>query len=63
MTWVRVKLRLEALEPGDVLEVRLRGDEPRRNLPRNARDDGHAVAPLVEHDDGSATLVITVGGT
>lgn len=62
MTWVRVKLKLEELEPGDELEVRLRGDEPRRNLPRNARDDGHTVAPLVEHEDGAATLVITVAG-
>ncbi|MDX2011330.1 MAG: sulfurtransferase TusA family protein [Myxococcaceae bacterium] len=63
MTWVRVKLALEALEPGDVLEVHLKGDEPRRNLPRNARDDGHQVEPLTEHADGSATLVITVGAS
>ena len=28
MTFVRTKLRLERMQPGDVLHVRLRGDEP-----------------------------------
>lgn len=61
MTWVRVKLRLEELTPGDTLEVRLRGDEPRRNLPRNARDEGHRVSALNELPDGTASFVIEVG--
>jgi tRNA 2-thiouridine synthesizing protein A len=61
MTWVRVKLRLEELNVGDTLEVRLRGDEPRRNLPRNARDEGHQVSGLNEQADGTATFVIEVG--
>ncbi|MCA2978158.1 MAG: sulfurtransferase TusA family protein [Myxococcaceae bacterium] len=61
MTWVRVKLKLEELSPGDRLEVRLRGDEPRRNLPRNAASEGHRVEAMTEHDDGSASLVIEVG--
>lgn len=58
MTWVRVKLRLETLEPGDTLEVLLKGDEPLRNLPRNARDEGHLVRSLDRLDDGTARLVI-----
>ena len=40
MTFVRTKLRLERMQPGDVLHVRLRGDEPLRNVPRAARDEG-----------------------
>ena len=28
MTFVRTKLRLEKIAPGEVLEVRLKGDEP-----------------------------------
>lgn len=43
MTWVRVKLALEALESGQVLEVELRGEEPLRNVPRAAELDGHAL--------------------
>jgi len=44
---VRTKLRLEALGPGELLEVLLRGDEPLRNVPRSAREEGHEVL-LVE---------------
>ncbi len=43
MTWVRVKLALEAIAPGEFLEVLLRGDEPLRNIPRSAALDGHAI--------------------
>lgn len=60
MTWVRVKLRLEALETGDTLEVLLRGAEPLRNLPRNAADEGHLVRSLDALEDGSTRLVIEV---
>ena len=62
MTWVRVKLRLETLEPGDTLEVLLKGDEPLRNLPRNARDEGHLVRSLDRLDDGTTRLVIELRG-
>lgn len=41
MTWVRVKLALEALPPGGLLTVLLRGAEPLRNVPRSAAADGH----------------------
>lgn len=43
MTWVRVKLALEALPPGEELDVLLRGEEPLRNVPRSAAGEGHAV--------------------
>ncbi len=47
MTFVRTKLKLERLQPGDVLHVRLRGDEPLRNVPRAARDEGHIILRIV----------------
>lgn len=43
MTWVRVKLALEAIGAGEVLEVWMRGDEPLRNVPRSAAGEGHEV--------------------
>ncbi|MBE2254246.1 MAG: sulfurtransferase TusA family protein [Myxococcus sp.] len=61
MTWVRVKLRLETLEAGDTLEVLLQGDEPLRNLPRNASDEGHVVRSFERLADGTTRLVIEVG--
>lgn len=47
MTFVRTKLVLERMLPGDVLHVRLRGDEPLRNVPRAARDEGHIILGIV----------------
>jgi len=44
MNWVRTKLALERLAPGDELAVRLDPGEPIESVPRSARDDGHAVA-------------------
>ena len=43
MTFVRTKLRLERMNPGETLAVRLRGEEPLRNVPRAARDEGHTI--------------------
>jgi TusA-related sulfurtransferase len=47
MTFVRTKLRLERMQSGEVLHVRLRGDEPLRNVPRAARDEGHIILGIV----------------
>jgi TusA-related sulfurtransferase len=43
MTYVRVKLALEDLPEGGLLEVVLKGAEPVKNVPRSAREDGHEV--------------------
>lgn len=43
MTFVRTKLRLERMNPGETLAVRLRGEEPLRNVPRAAREEGHTI--------------------
>jgi tRNA 2-thiouridine synthesizing protein A len=46
MTFVRVKLVLEAMRRGDVLDVLLRGEEALANVPRSSRDAGHAVLSI-----------------
>ena len=43
MTWVRTKLALERLAAGETLEVRLPPGEALENVPRSAREAGHAV--------------------
>ncbi len=43
MTFVRTRLALDALASGQVLLVLLRGDEPVRNVPRTATEQGHQV--------------------
>jgi tRNA 2-thiouridine synthesizing protein A len=57
MTFVRTKLRLERMRPGEVLSVRLRGEEPLRNVPRAARDEGHIILGIVaDGDDHIVTI-------
>ena len=58
MTYVRTKLRLEALAPGAVLQVLLRGEEPLRNVPRSAREEGHEVLSLEALPGGVHRLLL-----
>ena len=48
LTWVKTKLALERLEPGDVLEVRVAPGEALENVPRSAREAGHEVVAAGE---------------
>jgi tRNA 2-thiouridine synthesizing protein A len=43
MNWVRTRLALEELAPGDSLVVVLDEGEPLDSVPRSAREDGHDV--------------------
>jgi tRNA 2-thiouridine synthesizing protein A len=60
MTFVRTKLRLERMRPGEVLSVRLRGEEPLRNVPRAARDEGHIIMGIEKDGD---THIVTIRRT
>ncbi|GFP34277.1 sulfite reductase (ferredoxin) [Candidatus Hakubella thermalkaliphila] len=46
MNWVRTKLKLEELDPGEPLEVLLDEGEPIQNVPRSARSEGHRILNL-----------------
>jgi tRNA 2-thiouridine synthesizing protein A len=63
MTYVRTKLKLESLPAGALLEVWLKGDEPLRNVPRSARDEGHDVLALEPRGDGTHRLLIRKQGS
>lgn len=43
MNWVRTKLALERLAPGQAIRVKLDEGEPIESVPRSAREDGHEV--------------------
>lgn len=58
MTYVRTKLKLDALKAGQVLEVVLRGEEPLRNVPRSAREEGHQVLSVDPGPNGSWRVCI-----
>ncbi|WP_306309069.1 sulfurtransferase TusA family protein [Acidocella aminolytica] len=58
MTYVRTRLALDAMEEGQILLVKLKGEDPVRNVPRAAADQGHEPLDLLEQPDGSYVLVI-----
>ncbi|MGG5820673.1 sulfurtransferase TusA family protein [Falsiroseomonas sp. HW251] len=61
MTFVRVRLALDRMPTGQVLRVRLKGEEPRRNVPRTAAEQGHAVEAQEEQPDGTLLVRIRKG--
>lgn len=56
MTFVRTRLALDRMAPGQTLLVKLRGEEPLRNVPRTAQEQGHEVLSLREGADGVSLL-------
>jgi TusA-related sulfurtransferase len=61
MTFVRTRLALDRMQQGQILLVLLRGDEPRRNVPRTATEQGHAVVAAREDGNGRLMLWIRKG--
>lgn len=58
MTFVRAKLLLERMAPGETATIRLRGGEPLDNVPRAVRDHGHEVLSLTALGDDQHELLI-----
>ncbi len=61
MTFVRTRLALDRLKPGQTLLVSLRGEEPLRNVPRTAAAQGHTVLSLETGPDGISRLLLRRG--
>lgn len=64
MTWVKTRIALERLAPGERLEVLLAEGEPLENVPRTAEEEGHLVlsrAPAAAEGPGSWTVVLEKG--
>jgi tRNA 2-thiouridine synthesizing protein A len=64
MTWVKTRIALDPLAPGDALEVLLADGEPLESVPRTAELEGHRVAaraPAPEEGAGSWRVVLVKG--
>jgi tRNA 2-thiouridine synthesizing protein A len=61
MTFVRTRLALDRMAPGETLLVRLKGQEPLRNVPRTAAEQGHDVLSVDTDADGVSHLLIRRG--
>ena len=62
ITFVKVKVALEDLDDGQILQVRLNDGEPIQNVPRSLKDEGHKILSVDDNGDGTFTLLIERGG-
>ncbi len=61
MNWVRTKLTLESMAPGDTLEVWLDPGEPATSVPKSAAAEGHAIQSATPEPEGRVRVVIRKG--
>jgi tRNA 2-thiouridine synthesizing protein A len=61
MTFVLVRLALDQMKSGQILEIRLRGAEPRRNLPLTAQEQGHEVLSIGDLENEEAVILLRHG--
>ncbi len=57
MTFVRTRLALDGLQSGQILAVKLRGEEPERSVPRQSAELGHTIL-LQTKDAKGVTLLL-----
>jgi TusA-related sulfurtransferase len=50
MTFVRTKLYIERIEPGELLKIRLKGKEPLTNVPVSIKELGHEILELTPEE-------------
>ena len=60
MTFVKARLQIEKMNQGEVLQIRLLGDEPLKNVPDSLTELGHLIVALDrERPDGDRyTLLV-----
>ena len=62
ITFVKVKVALENLEDGQILEIKLNEGEPIQNVPRSLKDENHKVLEVNDNNDGTFTIFVEKGG-
>ncbi len=58
MTFVKTKIELSRLQPGDLLEVLLTEGEPLENVPRSATEQGFRVLEIIHVKDDIHKITI-----
>lgn len=60
ITFVKTKLLIERMPPGEIAEVRLNDGEPLENVPRSLAELGHEVLELTPEDEGASVFRLRV---
>jgi len=61
INYVKTKLKLELMQPDEILEVIVDDGEPIESVPRSVAADGHEVVGSFQLEDGSYRLWIRRG--
>ncbi len=51
INFVKTKLKLEMMSPGEVLEVILDSGEPIQNVPKSIKEEGHRIVEVKKEGD------------
>lgn len=62
ITFVKVKVAIEDLEDGQILELKLNQGEAIQNVPRSLKDEGHKVIRVSSNQDGTYALLVEKKG-
>ena len=61
ITFVKAKVAIEELDPGQILSVHMNDGEPVQNVPRSMKEEGHKVLKLIQNEDGTYDLIVEKG--
>lgn len=62
VTFVKVKVALEELEAGQILEILMNEGEPIQNVPRSLKDEDHKVISVENNGKGTYTVFVLKDG-
>jgi TusA-related sulfurtransferase len=62
ITFVKVKVALEELDDGQILEIRMNAGEPILNIPRSLKEEGHRVLEVEPAGESIYTVWVEKGG-
>lgn len=57
LNWVKTRLRLEAMSPGERLEVILDDGDAVQNVPRSVKSEGHRILQVTPLEGGFSLLI------
>jgi hypothetical protein len=60
MTFVKTRLLIERMKPGEIAQVRLRGEEPLKNVPESVAELGHKIESLEPESAGAEVHLLRI---
>jgi len=60
LTFVKTKLMIEGMEPGQTARVRLNDGETLKNVPRSVEEHGHVILSLEPETEGSTVWLLVL---